>query len=60
MPSRSAAEHRFWGAMKSHPDEAKAKGIRPSTVNEFLQADRGRHFRDTPTVKPRFMRRTHG
>lgn len=58
MPSVSGKQHRFFGFLKSHPDIAAAKGIKASVVNDFLHADRGRHFGppDPPTVKPRFMR----
>ncbi len=61
MPSLSAKQHRFMGWSKSHPG---AKGAAPPDVaQEFLAADRGRHFRRgglVPQVKPAFMRPRHG
>lgn len=36
------------------------KGPPPQVARDFVNADRGRHFRDTPTVKPAFMRRNYG
>lgn len=44
MPSVSAKQHRFFGAMKSHPAEARARGISPAVAQEFLHADKGMHF----------------
>lgn len=41
MPPPSEASRRFWWAMKGNPAEAKAKGIKPSVVNEFTSSDPG-------------------
>ena len=59
MPSLSAKQHRFMGWSKSHPG---AKGAAPPDVaQEFLAADRGRHFEhggvvSSSQIKPAFMR----
>lgn len=50
MPSVSGRQHRFWGAMLSHPKEAKKRGISTTLAHEFLRADKGRHF---PADKPK-------
>lgn len=42
MPSSSDTQHRFWGAMMSHPTEARARGISAATAAEWLRSDRGK------------------
>lgn len=38
MPFKSDKQRKFFGAMKSNPEEAKARGIKPRVINEFLKA----------------------
>lgn len=70
MPSVSGRQHRFFGFLKSHPEEAAKRHVGMNVVNEFLHADKGRHFQrggvvpdsqvPSPQVKPPFMRRRYG
>jgi hypothetical protein len=67
MPSVSGRQHRFFGFLKSHPEEAAKKHVSMGVVNEFLHADKGMHFqagglvldsqKELPRALPRFMRR---
>jgi hypothetical protein len=41
MPSVSGKQHRFFGWAHSHPKES---GVSSAVSQEFLSADKGRHF----------------
>lgn len=70
MPSVSGKQHRFFGFLKSHPEEAAKRHVGMNVVNEFLHADAGRHFQhgglvpdsqhQVPQNRPAFMRRRYG
>lgn len=67
MPSVSGKQHRFFGYLKSHPEEAARRHVGMNVVNDFLHADKGMHFQkgglvpdsqqELPRALPRFMRR---
>lgn len=69
MPSVSGKQHRFFGFLKSHPEEAAKRHVGMNVVNDFLHADKGRHFqnggvvpdsaRQVPQQKPAFMKRQY-
>ena len=42
MPSKSGAQHRFMGHCKSSPNDPKCPPQK--VVNEYLKADKGKHF----------------
>lgn len=44
MPSKSQAEHNFWGMVKHDPAIAREKGIKPGVAQDFLNADEGGPF----------------
>jgi hypothetical protein len=41
MPSKTPRQQRFFGFLKSHPGAARAKGIPPSVVEEFVHKPKG-------------------
>lgn len=51
MPSVSQAEVRFWQVMAHNPAARKAKGIKLSTAQEFVAADRTRDTKKLPERK---------
>lgn len=70
MPSVSGKQHRFFGFLHSHPEAAAARHVSMNVVNDFLHADKGRHFqhggvvpdsqKSLPQAKPGFMRGRFG
>ena len=47
MPSVSGKQHRFMAAVASNPKFAKKVGVPQSVGDEFLQADKGRKFKES-------------
>ena len=47
MPSSSGKQHRFMAAVASNPKFAKKVGVPQSVGDEFLQADKGRKFKES-------------
>jgi len=60
MPSKTGKQHRLMELIAHGGKPRSGKGPPPQVARDFVNADRGRHFRDTPTVKPAFMRRNYG
>lgn len=48
MPSESKQQARFFEAMKNNPSEARTKGIKKSTVNDWVAADRATGTKQLP------------
>ncbi len=52
MPSVSKKQHNFMAMMAHNPEEAKERGISQNMAEEFLEADKGRHFYGKRKPKP--------
>lgn len=52
MPSTSAKQHRFMAAVANNPTFAKKAGVPASVGQDFVQADKGRTFKDSAMKKP--------
>jgi hypothetical protein len=46
MPSKSAAQHKFMAAVAKNPAFAKKAGVPSSVGQDFLNADKGRKFKE--------------
>jgi hypothetical protein len=46
MPSKSAAQHKFMAAVAKNPAFAKKAGVPRSVGQDFLNADKGRKFKE--------------
>ena len=47
MPSSSGKQHRFMAAVANNPAFAKKVGVPRSVGEEFVQADKGRKFKES-------------
>jgi len=47
MPSSSAKQHRFMAMVANDPAAAKRVGVPQSVGKEFVQADKGRKFKES-------------
>jgi len=59
MPSESGKQHRFMGLCSTDEGRAKAKGKCPpkSLAQEYLAADKGRHFSKKKATKRKGKRK---
>ena len=51
MPSSSARQHRFMTAVANNPKFAKRVGVPTSVGEDFMEADKGKKFREGGNVK---------
>lgn len=51
MPSTSKKQHNFMAAIAKNPNFAKKVGIKSSVGEEFLNADKGKKFKEGGTMK---------
>ena len=51
MPSRTRKQHNFMAAIANNPAFAKRVGIPASVGREFMQADKGRKFKEGGEMK---------
>jgi hypothetical protein len=51
MPSVSKKQHNFMAAVAKNPSFAKKVGVKPSVGEEFLNADKGKKFKEGGTMK---------
>ena len=60
MPSVSKKQHNFMAAIAKNPGFAKKVGIKQSVGEEFLQADKGKHFKEGGYMKKMKMKEVMG
>jgi hypothetical protein len=51
MPSVSKKQHNFMAAVAKNPSFAKKVGVKPSVGEEFLNADKGKKFKEGGAMK---------
>lgn len=51
MPSKSKKQHNFMAAIAHSPEFAKKAGVKPAVGKHFMDADKGKKFKEGGTMK---------
>jgi hypothetical protein len=60
MPSTSKKQHNFMAAVANNPKFAKKAGVSSAVGKEFLNADKGKTFKEGGMMKPVDMKKNPG